>query len=148
MKAEQNLNVMVNAMVSHELRNPLNALLGQMTQLLFILQTLKSLIQLLSQSSISSPSEFLNKLKGIYIDLKECASKISSSVKFVDHFVHDILDFAVMRKSSESFQKNVQVFDIREAVDDITSILKDKAEMKQIEVTTKYCGFPLKKIGN
>lgn len=40
MKAEKQLFTMISAVVSHELRNPLNALLGQIVQIQIIFEAL------------------------------------------------------------------------------------------------------------
>lgn len=49
-KAEKQIYTMINAVVSHELRNPLNALLGQMVHIQLIFDALHALITLLQQS--------------------------------------------------------------------------------------------------
>lgn len=67
--------------------------------------------------------------------------KLSQSVKFIDYFVHDILDFSILRKDDEKFTKDLSVFDIREAVKEIMEIQEDKVEMKEIKVSTTYMNF-------
>lgn len=49
-KAEQQIFTMINAVVSHELRNPLNALLGQMVHIQLIFDALHALVTMLQQS--------------------------------------------------------------------------------------------------
>lgn len=44
---------------------------------------------------------------------------MTSSAKFIDYFVHDILDYAVLTNDSQNFIKNNSVFDIREAFNEI-----------------------------
>jgi hypothetical protein len=49
---------------------------------------------------------------------------------FVDFFVHDILDFTILNKDEKNFTKNITVFDIKVAVNQIIDILEDKTQMK------------------
>lgn len=111
MKAEQQFLSLINATVSHELRNPLSSLIGQITELE---ENLKSLQKLL----ISLPSEDENtkKLKQIYTGISKCGRKLKSAAKFIDFFVHDILDYTILMKKESNFSKNNKVFDIKEAV--------------------------------
>ena len=45
--------------------------------------------------------------------------KIESATKFVDFFVHDILDFSILNKEVSKFNQNITVFNVKEAVDEI-----------------------------
>lgn len=67
--------------------------------------------------------------------------KLSQSVKFIDYFVHDILDFSILRKHDEKFTKDTKIFDIRDAIKEIMEIQEDKAEMKGITVHTIFRNF-------
>lgn len=60
---------------------------------------------------------------------------------FVDFFVHDILDFTILNKDEKNFTKNISVFDIKLAVQQIIDILEDKTVMKKIKVKTRFIGF-------
>jgi len=55
-----------------------------------------------------------------------------SAVKFIDYFVHDILDYTLLNKKDRNFVKDISIFSIRVAVAEIVSILEDKATMKNI----------------
>ena len=63
---------------------------------------------------------------------------MTSSAKFIDYFVHDILDFTILTNDSNNFIKNNTVFDIREAVQEIYQILEDKIAMKGIIINFNY----------
>jgi signal transduction histidine kinase len=60
---------------------------------------------------------------------------------FVDFFVHDILDFTILNKDEKNFTKNITIFDIKLAVQQIIDILEDKTQMKNIKVKTRFIGF-------
>ena len=64
-----------------------------------------------------------------------------SAVKFIDFFVHDILDYTLLNKKDRNFTKDCNIFNIKIAVMEILSILEDKARMKTIKINTVYEGF-------
>ena len=44
---------------------------------------------------------------------------MESATKFVDFFVHDILDFSMLNKEVSKFNKNITLFNVKQAVDEI-----------------------------
>jgi hypothetical protein len=46
------------------------------------------------------------KLDKIQIGLERCSTKMSSACKFIDFFVHDVLDYTILNKDSKNFIKN------------------------------------------
>ena len=58
--------------------------------------------------------------------MKQCVRKMGSATKFIDFFVHDILDYTLLKKESVNFVKNVEVFNIQSAVSEIIKSLEDK----------------------
>ena len=78
------------------------------------------------------------RLKLICEGLETNASKMTSSAKFIDYFVHDMLDYTVLTNDCSNFIKNVTRFDIRTVIEEIYQILEDKAYMKEIEVRLNY----------
>lgn len=63
---------------------------------------------------------------------------MTSSAKFIDYFVHDILDYTVLTNDSHNFIKNNTIFDIREAIQEMFQILEDKVAMKGIIVNFNF----------
>ena len=66
---------------------------------------------------------------------------MTSASKFIDFFVHDILDYTILNKDESNFIKDMKVFDIREAINQIITIQEDKASMKAINISVHYFGF-------
>ena len=66
---------------------------------------------------------------------------MTSSANIIDFFVHDILDYTILTNDHKNFIKDLSIFDIREAVNQILGIIEDKALMKKIGIKTKYRGF-------
>ena len=66
---------------------------------------------------------------------------MKSATNFIDFFVHDILDYSLMNKDEPTFTKNLTIFNIKMAVNEIIETLEDKCSMKNIKVSTKFIGF-------
>ena len=74
----------------------------------------------------------------------KCGSKVSQAAKFIDFFVHDILDYTILNRDKKNFRKQITEFSIKEAIEEILEILEDKANMKEIEIKTQFKGFVCK----
>jgi len=63
---------------------------------------------------ISKMTEMVIKvqLEKIYEELYSFAKKMGSSTKFIDFFVHDILDYTILNKDEKNFTKNITIFSI------------------------------------
>ena len=66
---------------------------------------------------------------------------MTSASKFIDFFVHDILDYTLLNKNAKNFIKNMTVFDIKTCVNEIIEIQEDKIKMKSITIKTSFKGF-------
>ena len=69
--------------------------------------------------NIKDESKFKNivqNLDKIYIGLKNCGKKMTSSAMFIDYFVHDILDFSILNKDGTRFTKDLNTQSIKETV--------------------------------
>jgi hypothetical protein len=77
-------------------------------------------------------SPLKEKLEKIHLGLQKCSTKMSSACKFIDFFVHDVLDYTILNKDSKNFIKNSINFDINQAISEMLQILEDKTLMKNI----------------
>ena len=66
---------------------------------------------------------------------------MGSATKFIDFFVHDILDYTLLNKDGKNFTKNFTIFNIKMAISEIVEILEDKVKLKNISVQTLFEGF-------
>ena len=48
---------------------------------------------------------------------------MNSAAKLIDYFVHDILDYTILKTHSESFTRDVNRFDIRDSIKEIDEVL-------------------------
>ena len=44
---------------------------------------------------------------------------MKSATKFIDFFVHDILDYTLLNKKEPNFTQNITMFNVEEAVSEI-----------------------------
>lgn len=63
-----------------------------------------------------------SKLKRILSGLQNCGHKMSSAAKFIDYFVHDILDYTILNKEEKNFAKDLKLEDIRTTIEEIIEI--------------------------
>lgn len=135
---------MISATVSHELRNPLNALICNLQYMHHSLKSLKQGKLMLDEDQpldLEDVHELKALLETSYDGIKTSGRYITNSAQLIDFFVHDILDYSVITNKSENFTKNIDTFDIKESIDQIIAIMKDKAEKKNITIMTEYEGF-------
>lgn len=58
----------------------------------------------------------------IYEGLMECGKKIVSATKFIDFFVHDMLDYSILNQQDKEFTKDITKFNVVDAVNEIREI--------------------------
>jgi hypothetical protein len=86
-------------------------------------------------------SRLKKKLENVLKGLQHTTLKIDSAAKFISYFINDILDYTVLSNDNINFVKNCAHFNIKEAVDEIVSILSDKMTMKRIKTNVRLFGF-------
>ena len=59
-----------------------------------------------------------------------------SSSKFVDYFVHDMLDYTILSNDKKNFIQQKSDFSLNDSIDQIIEIMNDKIEMKSIKLST------------
>lgn len=52
----------------------------------------------------------------------ECGKKIVSATKFIDFFVHDMLDYSILNQQDKEFTKDITKFNVVDAVNEIREI--------------------------
>ena len=66
---------------------------------------------------------------------------MNSASKFIDFFVHDILDYSVLMNNSKAFRAENEVFDIREGIKQISRVHEDSLALKKIDFKQYFIGF-------
>ena len=59
---------------------------------------------------------------------------MSSSTKFIDFFVHDMLDYTILNSNEANFTKNISVSNIKNVLNEVIEIMNDKVQMKAINI--------------
>lgn len=130
-KAEKKYLTLMNATVSHELRNPLNSLVSGIENMQSYYDNLRQILKYLSNNLHKNVQKVVyERLELVCEGLETNSTKITSSAKFVDYFVHDMLDYTILTNESSKFIKIISKFDIRNAIKEIYEILEDKARLK------------------
>lgn len=111
-KAEQKFQMLMNAAVSHELRNPLNSLVSGIESMQEYFSNLRDIYVFLMQTN----QKVADKIKLVLDGLVKNSFKMTSSAKFIDYFVHDMLDYTVLMNDRDNFVKDMQEFDISDAI--------------------------------
>ena len=97
------------------------------------------------QPGMSLTSEAITQMTNTFKGLGVCCTKIRSAGKFIDFFVHDILDYTILSKDGIQFIKNMDVFNLKHSIQEIFEMLEDKIKMKMVKVQTKFVGFDISK---
>ena len=95
---------LINAAVSHELRNPLNSLINQAMFLKNYLQDFTKFMS--SQNEVEqddNTKKVLKKIETMFRGIDVCAQKMQHATQFINFFVGDILDYSVLNEASENF---------------------------------------------
>ena len=71
--------------------------------------------------------------------IEDSISVLESSSKKLNFTVNDMLSLAQIEK--DKFRINLSTFDVREAVAEVVSIQKDKADFNQIRLSQEFSGF-------
>ena len=77
-RAEKSFLTLINAAVSHELRNPLNSLTGQISIMLEFFTDFSNIINYIQDCDIQQ------KLVKVYENIYNCGKKMSSATKFIN----------------------------------------------------------------
>ena len=132
-KAEQKFQTLMNAAVSHELRNPLSALVGGIQTMKAYLENILVVIETLQQHSHDPIIKLvLEKLILIQEGLNKNLIKMNNSANLIDYFVHDMLDYTILSNNVENFMKDNHHFDLLECINQIYEMLEDKINLKLI----------------
>jgi hypothetical protein len=73
----------------------------------------------ISNKDVRFFGNFLNVLMSKF---DKCGHKVSQAAKFIDFFVHDILDYTILNRDKKNFHKHITEFSIKEAIQEILEI--------------------------
>ena len=85
--------------------------------------------------------ELRKELCEIFESIQSSGNKMATATKFIDFFIHDILDYTIINEGTKNFTKNISIFNVKDAVDEIMDIMADKVNMKDLNVSVQMVGF-------
>ena len=103
---------LVNATVSHELRNPLNSLIAQNIEKRALYKELKKVI--LTGGMDPNTKQQLEKITK---QLEQGLNVQESAASLMEFLVQDLLDYAQIKNNK--FRKNLTKFNIKEAINQV-----------------------------
>ena len=66
--------------------------------------------------------------------MRETGRKLVNLAQYIDHIVHDMLDFGVLSEKSENFTRTLEMFDLNAALEEVAEIFHEKLTSKTIEL--------------
>lgn len=123
-QGEKRILQLINACVSHEMRNPINSIIAMNLKL-------KDIFERLVQSDLIEQET--------RDEIQKTLSCQEGSSKLLSFYVCDLLCLSQIEKGT--FKKKICRFDVRNAIREVVSIQAEKAEAKRIQVTTDFIGF-------
>ena len=134
-KAHNGVLSMINACVSHEMRNPLNSIIAQNIEKKEVYLELTQLA-LDFQSKKMNRSKFLKEHNAIMTKLRSGWKIQQSSANVLTFIVQDLLDYAQIK--SGKFRKNIMEFNVINAVEEIMIIQQRKAIDNKIRLHATF----------
>lgn len=126
---------MVNATVSHEIRNPINSINCQNTVIKMLVDRIDDLIEMLKKPDFNI-GRFEERLIRIRRKIGEALQINISSEKLISFLVEDFLDLGQLRTGR--FRRVDKTFSVQEPIDEVISILSFKAAHKSISIDVNY----------
>ena len=126
----------MNSTVSHEMRNPLNAICSQMLVLEELVKDMEN-FKLKIKEKLNEQE--LIEIEDLQDDIANCTNVCLSSCKLLSFNVEDIM--ALPQLKDGKFTMNVQNIDIRTSVKEIMSIQETSAEEQGVLMESVFHGF-------
>ena len=144
-RAMQSFVTMMQASVSHEIRNPLASLTYKLNELRSLIKQSQAMQRKLKNNNMSEQG--LSKIKQELIvtnaRIDDCARKVFAIAQYIDFFLHDMLDFGVLSEKAENFVRTIETFDLQETLYFMQEIFHEKIELKQISMDIKFKQFDM-----
>ena len=123
---------LVNACVSHELRNPLNSIVAENTLKKKVIEQIYKDIEVISRDSY----ELYEKLKLSVNKIMKSVKVEESSTDLMGFLIQDLLDYAQIKAGK--FRKNIKKFNIREAVQSVIDIQYRLANSRGLKLYSEF----------
>ena len=122
-KAKNQFTSLINACVSHELRNPLNSIIAKNIEKSALYLQLQKKLKLMD-TNIQDKDNF-KQCFDILDELVEGKKVQQNSAELMSFIIQDLLDFSQIK--GDKFRKNNTVFNIEDTVEKVMCIQRQKA---------------------
>jgi len=133
LQTEKELYEIINATVSHEMRNPINSMVYQNENIMYVLNQVVEMLSGLPQCAV------IKKVKKKSTEMTRSLQVMKHSSKLLLFFVQDLLDFAQIKQ--KKFKKNIEDFSPQEAIDELCQVLAFQSESKNVAITQVFRNF-------
>ena len=133
-KAKNQFISLINACVSHELRNPLNSIISKNIEKSALYLNLQ--IKLKQMDTNTQETDVFKECFKILDELVEGKKVQQNSAELMNFIIQDLLDFAQIK--GNKFRKNHHVFNIKESVEKVMSMQRQKANDKDLEFHAEF----------
>ena len=127
-KTQSKFLTIINATVSHELRNPLNAIIALNLEKDELYSNLDSLLN----SQVLKPHVIIQRAKIISKKLKTGQKVSKSAASLIQYMIQDLLDYSQINQGK--FRKNMTNFNIIDTLKEVISIQHMKADSQGIKL--------------
>lgn len=136
-QARSEFQQIINACVSHELRNPLNSIAAQILNQKMLFAKLEDL---LSNQDLSQ-AELRSAVRSLLCNLYEGLEIHESSTEMMTFLVQDLLDFAQIK--AEKFRKNEKPFEIENCINKVIKMHKARVNLNKnkVKLYATYSSF-------
>jgi len=141
MAGEKNLLQMINACVSHEMRNPINSIQCQNYKIEELAKTIRDLVK---GNDINTIHRLKKEIQSISEELTDSSKIQLASTKLLNFYVGDMLSLAQI--NSKKFRKDNSNINLKDTIEEVMMIQAYKAESFKIDMQTQFIGFPEKPI--
>ena len=131
-KSQNEQLALINVSVSHELRNPLNSIKARNLEKFYLYKLIHNCLNDLPNNMNSN----IKEIKGILLKLEHGRQVQESSTQLMSLIVQDLLDYAQI--NANKFRKNISLFSIKEIVEQVIEMQKDKANDQRIELLMEF----------
>mmetsp|Transcript_41749 Transcript_41749/g.63769 ORF Transcript_41749/g.63769 Transcript_41749/m.63769 type:complete len:137 (-) Transcript_41749:742-1152(-) len=124
----------MNSTVSHEMRNPLNAIVSQIDKQRSSVAELKAFV--LGLDLAKPQLDAFSKIEASFANSLQVSESSSNLIRFN---VEDIL--ALPQLKAGKFTKNIREHDVAKGVEEVVSIMEHQAKVKKVQMVQKFEGF-------
>ena len=133
-KADNKFLQLINACISHELRNPLNSIIAQNMEKTMLYDELEKILEENGYQGCDKTTK--TKIRNLLKRLKQGKTVQESSANLMSFLVQDFLDYAQIKAGK--FRINNVKFNIKEAIEKVMSIQRKKATDMGIDFKVRY----------